>query len=230
MCKERKSDMKVDFENQIGDVVGTINNEVFDIEAAGSKRLVPSFILAMADGTFKVASIAECRHDKVMEDLDEHKIELWPKAGENEWVTAYYMFQREVPGEISFERSDNSFDGGVKLPLGEYLHKMEVRKSSIICVWRSNGHRKGVSSTLRFETTKSTAADIAKGTSLSERGKAIFILPNERGEWMASFARGPRENDVKDVFVKSTYIDRAALTKIEVPQCGLVLMCSDGKE
>ena len=37
--------MKVSFGDKYGEVVGTISNEVFDIEAAGSKRLVPSFVV-----------------------------------------------------------------------------------------------------------------------------------------------------------------------------------------
>ena len=55
--------MRVYFENQSGEVIGTINVQHFNLEAAGSYLYIPSFIVAMPDGTFKVVDLKECRHE-----------------------------------------------------------------------------------------------------------------------------------------------------------------------
>lgn len=54
--------MNVYFENQCGEVVGTVTDYQFSLEAAGGYRRVPSFVVAMPDGTFKVVDIEKCRH------------------------------------------------------------------------------------------------------------------------------------------------------------------------
>ncbi len=54
--------MEVYFDNQSGEVVGTITDYQFSMEAAGGYRHVPSFVVAMPDGTFKVVNIEKCRH------------------------------------------------------------------------------------------------------------------------------------------------------------------------
>jgi len=60
--------MKVYFENQSGEVVGTITDYQFSMEAAGGYWRVPSFVVAMPDGTFKVVDIEKCRH-KMNQDV-----------------------------------------------------------------------------------------------------------------------------------------------------------------
>lgn len=54
--------MEVYFGNESGEVVGTVLDQQFSHEAAGSYFYVPSFIVAMPDGAFKVVAIEKCRH------------------------------------------------------------------------------------------------------------------------------------------------------------------------
>lgn len=55
--------MKVYFGNESGEVVGTILDQQFNQEAAGCYFYVPSFVVAMLDGTFKVVDIEKCEHN-----------------------------------------------------------------------------------------------------------------------------------------------------------------------
>ena len=53
--------LKIKHDNQIGVVVGTILNYIFDIEAVGSMRPVPSFVVALPDDSFATWPISECQ-------------------------------------------------------------------------------------------------------------------------------------------------------------------------
>lgn len=45
-----------------GNVVSTVSQEMFDITAAGSKRSVACFVIALPDGTFTVQPVEQCKH------------------------------------------------------------------------------------------------------------------------------------------------------------------------
>jgi hypothetical protein len=53
--------MKVYFGNESGEVVGTVADKGYNREAGGYFN-VPSFVVAMFDGTFKVVDIEKCQH------------------------------------------------------------------------------------------------------------------------------------------------------------------------
>lgn len=85
--------MKVYFENQCGEVVGTITDYQFSLEAAGGYWRVPSFVVAMPDGTFKVVDIEKCRH-KLDEgnDFEQSMENLNPEtAGNIVYVSKEYL-------------------------------------------------------------------------------------------------------------------------------------------
>lgn len=53
--------MKVYFGNESGEVVGTVADKGYNRETGGYFN-VPSFVVAMPDGTFKVVDIEKCKH------------------------------------------------------------------------------------------------------------------------------------------------------------------------
>lgn len=79
--------MKVYFGNESGEVVGTVLDQQFNIEAAGCYYYVPSFVVAMPDGTFKVVDIEKCKH-KMCPDVAGNEV----RVSENFLQMAYKKY------------------------------------------------------------------------------------------------------------------------------------------
>ena len=79
--------MKVYFGNESGEVVGTVLDQQFNQEAAGCYFYVPSFVVAMPDGTFKVVDIEKCKH-KMYPDVAGNEV----RVSENFLQMAYKKY------------------------------------------------------------------------------------------------------------------------------------------
>ena len=93
--------MKVYFKNQSGEVVGTILDQQFNQEAAGCYFYVPSFIVAMPDGTFKVVDIEKCKH-KMYPDVAGNEV----RVSEDFLLMAYKKYG-EGPDDESREIAES---------------------------------------------------------------------------------------------------------------------------